>query len=40
MLGMFICPHGTLHSRVDRDFGIVLQDWALLANNTVPTHIP
>ncbi len=37
MLGLFVVqpkvPHAT---RVDRDFGILLQEWAILPNNTVP----
>jgi manganese oxidase len=37
MLGLFIMhPKEPLAPRVDKDYGIVLQEWALLPNNTVP----
>ncbi|MGE0406181.1 MAG: multicopper oxidase family protein [Candidatus Korobacteraceae bacterium] len=37
MMGMFIMhPEKAWEPRVDRDFAIVLQEWALLPNNTVP----
>jgi len=37
MIGMFIMHPKQAHApRVDHDFGIVLQEWALLPNNTVP----
>ena len=37
MLGMFVIhPQEPYQPRVDRDFGLVLQEWALLPNNTVP----
>jgi manganese oxidase len=37
MLGMFIMHPKQAHSlRVDHDFGLVLQEWALLPNNSVP----
>ncbi len=37
MLGMFIIhPREPYRPRVDRDFGIVLQEWAVLPNNTIP----
>ena len=40
MLGMFIMhPAEPLTPRVDRDFGIILQEWALLPNNTVPNTL-
>ena len=40
MLGMFIMhPKTPLAPRVDRDFGIVIQEWALLPNNTVPNAL-
>lgn len=40
MLGMFIMhPRDPYTPAVDRDFGIVLQEWALLANNTVPNTL-
>ena len=37
MIGMFIMHPRRAHApKVDRDFGIVLQGWAILPNNTVP----
>ncbi len=37
MVGMFILhPKVSYQPRVDHDFGIVLQEWALLPNNSVP----
>lgn len=37
MIGMFIMhPKGVHSPKVDHDFGIVLQGWAILPNNTVP----
>ena len=37
MIGMFIMhPKQAYKPRVDHDFGIVLQEWALLPNNSVP----
>ncbi|MBI4904548.1 MAG: copper oxidase [Acidobacteria bacterium] len=40
MLGMFIIhPREPYQPRVDRDFGLILQEWALLANNTVPNTL-
>ena len=40
MIGFFIIhpkkPHGP---RVDKDFGIIMQEWALLPNNTVPNTL-
>jgi manganese oxidase len=37
MLGMFIMQPKQAHApRVDHDFGLVLQEWALLPNNSVP----
>ena len=37
MIGMFIAhPRTPYQPRVEHDFGIVLQGWALLPNNTVP----
>jgi len=37
MIGMFILHPPRVHTPiVDHDFGIVLQEWALLPNNTVP----
>ncbi|MBK5293604.1 MAG: copper oxidase [Acidobacteriia bacterium] len=40
MLGMVIIhPKEQYEPRVDRDFGLILQEWALLANNTVPNTL-
>ncbi len=40
MLGMFILhPKQPQTPRVDRDFGLVIQEWALLPNNTVPNSL-
>ena len=40
MLGMFILhPRQPQTPRVDRDFGLVIQEWALLPNNTVPNSL-
>src|SRR5581483_11621368 len=37
MMGMFIMhPHDAWVPPVDHDFALVLQEWALLPNNTVP----
>jgi FtsP/CotA-like multicopper oxidase with cupredoxin domain len=37
MLGMFILhPQHAYQPRVDHDFGILLQEWALLPNNSIP----
>jgi FtsP/CotA-like multicopper oxidase with cupredoxin domain len=37
MLGMFVMHPKQAHApRVDHDFGLVLQEWALLPNNSVP----
>ena len=37
LLGMFIAHPKTAHApRVDHDYGIVLQEWAVLPNNSVP----
>lgn len=37
MLGMFVLyPQRSFAPEVDHDFGIVLQEWALLPNNSVP----
>ncbi len=37
LIGLFIIHPRTLHRpRVDHDFGIILQGWAILPNNTVP----
>ena len=40
MIGMFIMhPKQAYEPRVDRDFGLVLQEWALLPNNNVPNTL-
>jgi manganese oxidase len=40
MIGFFIIhPKKPQTPRVDRDFGIILQEWALLPNNTVPNTL-
>ncbi len=40
MIGMFIMhPKKPYEPRVDRDFGIMLQEWALLPNNNVPNTL-
>jgi FtsP/CotA-like multicopper oxidase with cupredoxin domain len=40
MIGLFIMHPPRAHEpRCDRDFGIVLQEWALLPNNTVPNTL-
>ena len=40
MLGMFIMhPKEPFEPHCDRDFGIILQEWALLPNNTVPNTL-
>ena len=40
MIGMFIMhPKQAYEPTVDRDFGLVLQEWALLPNNTVPNTL-
>ncbi len=40
LIGLFIIHPRQAHTpRVDRDFGIVLQEWALLPNNTIPNSL-
>jgi FtsP/CotA-like multicopper oxidase with cupredoxin domain len=40
LIGLFIIHPRQAHApRVDRDFGIVLQEWALLPNNTIPNSL-
>ncbi len=40
LIGLFIIHPRRAHTpRVDRDFGIVLQEWALLPNNTIPNSL-
>jgi FtsP/CotA-like multicopper oxidase with cupredoxin domain len=40
MIGLFIIHPRRAHTpQVDRDFGIVLQEWAILPNNTIPNSL-
>ena len=40
LIGLFIIHPRRAHTpRVDRDFGIILQEWALLPNNTIPNSL-
>jgi FtsP/CotA-like multicopper oxidase with cupredoxin domain len=40
LIGFFVIHPRAAHApRVDRDFGIVLQEWALLPNNTIPNSL-
>jgi manganese oxidase len=40
LIGLFIIHPRRAHTpRVDRDFGIVLQEWAILPNNTIPNSL-
>jgi FtsP/CotA-like multicopper oxidase with cupredoxin domain len=40
LIGLFIIHPRTAYSpRVDRDFGLVLQGWAILPNNTIPNSL-
>jgi FtsP/CotA-like multicopper oxidase with cupredoxin domain len=40
LIGLFIIHPRRVHMpRVDRDFGIVLQEWAILPNNTIPNSL-
>jgi FtsP/CotA-like multicopper oxidase with cupredoxin domain len=40
LIGLFIIHPRRAHPpRVDRDFGLVLQEWALLPNNTIPNSL-
>ncbi len=40
LIGLFIIhPRQAYAPRVDRDFGIILQEWALLPNNTIPNSL-
>src|SRR5262245_5856402 len=40
LIGLFIIHPRPGHTpRVDRDFGIILQEWALLPNNTIPNSL-
>ncbi|MBI2149012.1 MAG: copper oxidase, partial [Acidobacteria bacterium] len=40
MIGLFIIHPKTPHTpKADRDFGVILQEWAVLPNNTVPNTL-
>ena len=40
LIGLFIIHPRRAHApRVDRDFGLVLQEWAILPNNTIPNSL-
>ena len=40
LIGLFIIHPRVAHApRVDRDFGIILQEWAILPNNTIPNSL-
>jgi manganese oxidase len=40
LIGLFIIHPRVAHTpRADRDFGLVLQEWALLPNNTIPNSL-
>ena len=40
LIGFFVIHPRAAHApRVDRDFGIVLQEWAILPNNTIPNSL-
>ena len=40
MIGLFVIhPRRVFTPRVDRDFGLVLQEWAILPNNTIPNSL-
>jgi hypothetical protein len=40
LIGLFIIhPQRAFTPQVDRDFGIVLQEWAILPNNTIPNSL-
>jgi FtsP/CotA-like multicopper oxidase with cupredoxin domain len=40
MIGLFIMhPKESYQPRVDKDFGLILQEWAILPNNTVPNSL-
>ena len=39
-IGLYIIhPHRAHAPRVDRDFGIIMQEWAILPNNTIPNSL-
>jgi FtsP/CotA-like multicopper oxidase with cupredoxin domain len=40
MIGLFIIhPKESYQPRVDKDFGLILQEWAILPNNTIPNSL-
>jgi FtsP/CotA-like multicopper oxidase with cupredoxin domain len=40
LIGMFIVyPKVPHRPRVDKDFGLILQEWAILPNNTIPNTL-
>jgi len=40
LIGLFIIhPRRAFTPRVDRDFGLILQEWAILPNNTIPNSL-
>ncbi len=40
LIGLFIIHPSRAHTpRVDRDYGIVMQEWAILPNNTIPNTL-
>jgi len=40
MIGLFIIhPREMYRPRVDKDFGLILQEWAILPNNTIPNTL-
>ena len=40
LIGLFIIhPHRAFTPRVDRDYAIVMQEWAILPNNTIPNTL-
>ncbi len=40
MIGLFIMhPRKAYQPRVDKDFGIILQEWAILPNNSIPNTL-
>jgi FtsP/CotA-like multicopper oxidase with cupredoxin domain len=40
LIGLFIIHPQRAHApRVDRDFGLILQEWAILPNNTIPNSL-
>ena len=40
LIGLFIIHPRAAHTpRVDRDFGLILQEWAILPNNTIPNSL-